>query len=100
MRSRRLPIFLRPSPFLLTLCLLAPAARAQQSDDIRKLYRTGQYDQCIAASARVIDQGRDDEDPFIYKMRSELATGKYADAKKTLDTGLARDPSSARIRLI
>jgi tetratricopeptide (TPR) repeat protein len=64
------------------------------------LFRTGEYDRCIDAATKAIDGGDWGESWWLLKLRSQLTTGKYAEALDTYQTALTRQPASIRIRVL
>ncbi|HVX10724.1 MAG TPA: hypothetical protein VHC22_06050 [Pirellulales bacterium] len=63
-----------------------------------KLYRTGKYAVCAEQAAKAIRAGEINETWPLLQIKSELALGRYADARKTLELALARFPVSAQLR--
>src|SRR4051812_33276499 len=75
-----------------TLCLIAfvagiSPARAVELTDAQKLFKTGKYAECIDTCAQAIDARQWGEGWWVLKLRSELATGQYAQALKTQEAG-------------
>ena len=78
----------------------AAAAAATEVADAEKLFRTGQYDECILACDTAIQNRQWSEGWWVLKIRSELATGKYEQAKQTYEQALDRHFRSVQLRLI
>lgn len=63
------------------------------------LFRRGNFADAIQlADSAIQDPLSLDEGWLLLKARSELAIGKYADAKRTIDLGLEENPTSIRLR--
>jgi tetratricopeptide (TPR) repeat protein len=77
----------------------APAVGADLKE-AEKLYRTGRYDEC----ARLVDEEMGVtgwSEPWRHlKIKAELATGKYDEAKSSLEGALRRFPASISLRLL
>ncbi|RIK77533.1 MAG: hypothetical protein DCC68_17155 [Planctomycetota bacterium] len=73
------------------------AAAADIGEAIRS-YRGGKFDESIAAAAEAIDAGLDSEEWHHLKIESEMAQGRYADARASLAAALERFPTSIRLR--
>jgi tetratricopeptide (TPR) repeat protein len=78
--------------------LLAQPALAATTDEGEALLNAGKYDECIAMSGEAIERLSWLETWRHLKIRSELATGRYADA--LVETALERFPASIRLRLL
>ncbi len=81
---------------------VAPEGETDKQRVVR-LFKSGQYDDAAALAQAVhAAQGQFsvDERWSIFAARSQMATGKYADALKTLDEALKRFPRSIRLRWI
>lgn len=78
--------------------LLAPPAHAADIVEAQSLYRAGKYAECVDFTARVIGAGAPSENWPLFKIRAEMAIGRYRDAAKTLTAALARFPQSIQLR--
>lgn len=92
-----------PCLFLsLLTCLLAFGATATthgaEPVDLANLFRTGQYAECLDAATAAIKASEYNEGNRLWKLRSELELGRYADAVATLDAGLKTFPGSIQLR--
>src|SRR5439155_2746656 len=79
--------------------LAAPAGAADVSD-ARKLLNTGKYEECIETCAQAMAGRQFDETWWLLKIRAEMAVGRYAEAQQSLEKGLERFETSARLRLL
>src|SRR5438876_6183068 len=86
--------------FAVLLLLIAVPSRAQSIEAAQKLLRAGNYAECAATCDRAIASSDWRESWWLLKIRAELATGLYAEALKTYESGLPRQPTSVQIRLI
>lgn len=73
---------------------------AADSAQLLTLFRTGQYAECVEASAKAISESEFNENDRLLKLRSELELGRYADAAETLDAALKKFGSSIELRWI
>ncbi len=78
----------------------ARCSRADDLEEAQSLYCSGKYAECIAAAAAAIEAQTWQESWRHLKIRSELATGRYADAVATQEAALERFPSSVRLHLL
>jgi tetratricopeptide (TPR) repeat protein len=88
---------------LATLLLVVLAERLALAADLvetTRLFRTGEYAACAEAAAEGIAASEYNENFRVFKLRSELALGRYADALTTLDAALAKLPYSVQLRWI
>ena len=72
---------------------------AQELSDVRQLFRQGKFEKVIEAvneSDEKISSRK--QDWIVLKCRSQLATGKYRDARLTAEEALKENRSSIRIR--
>jgi tetratricopeptide (TPR) repeat protein len=76
------------------------AVHAAQLEQCEKLFRTGKYDDCARMAAEQVNQGEQDERFDLLKIEAELARGKYAEAKESLEEGVKRFRGSIRLRLL
>lgn len=74
------------------------AGDAADSAQLLTLFRTGQYAECVEASAKAISESEFNENYRLLKLRSELELGRYADAFETLDAALKKFSSSIELR--
>ena len=81
------------------LVCLSLVSSAEELTQCRQLYREGKF-QKVIESANQTTQTNSllNQDWFVLKCRAQLATGKYADAKVTVDEGLKAYKDSIRIR--
>ncbi|QOV88295.1 peptidase MA family metallohydrolase [Humisphaera borealis] len=70
---------------LATLVATGECASAESLAEARKLYETGDYAACQDAAAKGVESNRWFEEWWLLKIRTELTTGKYADALKTFE---------------
>src|SRR4051812_24744822 len=84
---------------VLLALLVGSSARADVADATKQLW-AGQYSQCIDSCRKAIDAKQTDENWWLLKIRAEMATGRYADALRTYQSGLVRLPQSLRLRLL
>ncbi len=86
----------------LAACVIAlagsAAGKAADSAQLLTLFRTGQYAECVEASAKAISESEFNENYRLLKLRSELELGRYADAAETLDAALKKFSSSIELR--
>ena len=78
----------------LLLSPVLPAARAADLDDAQKLYKSGQYAECIAACADAIGDSRLDEGWWLLKIKAELTVGQYPQALQTYQAAVDRHERS------
>ncbi len=76
----------------------ATAAFAVDILDADRLFRSGKYAECVDLTAKAIESGEISENWPLYKLKAELALGRYADALKTLDAAIGRFPTSLQLR--
>src|SRR5690349_8200680 len=72
---------------LFIVVVLVSFARFSDAADLAtatEAYRTGKYAECIAAATELVTQNEYHEPAWVLKIQSELETGKYADASKSL----------------
>lgn len=81
--------------------VLSPAsASAAELADAQKLFKSGKYAECIAASTQGIAEARFNEEWWVLKLRAELATGQFAEALETFDAATDRHDRSLPILLL
>jgi tetratricopeptide (TPR) repeat protein len=85
---------------LLTFALAGGAARAAEVADAEKLFKSGKYVECIDACGKAIEAGELGDAWWTLKARAELTVGRYPDALKTYQDGMARYDGSLPLRLI
>jgi tetratricopeptide (TPR) repeat protein len=73
---------------------------AAELDDAEKLYRGGQYAECIAECGKAIAADQWQEGWRLLKIRAELATGKGSQALATFEAAAKRYPTSIRLRIL
>lgn len=71
---------------------------AEEPPDLNQLFRTGQYARCLEAAAKAVTTHEYEEAPRLFKLRSELELGKYAEALATFDAALMRFNKSIELR--
>ena len=88
--------------FLANSSAVAGVTACQQDlAQAQALFRQGKYSEVISQCETVIrDAILVDEDWLLLKVKSELAIGKYAAAKETINFGLDKHPKSIRLRWI
>ena len=97
------PVAFRTPVALATLVLFIVSAtpvRAVEVADARKLFNTGRYTECIDACDEAVAGRQWDDSWYLLKIRAEMATGQYAQALESLQAGLDRFETSARLRVI
>ncbi|MEW6304566.1 MAG: tetratricopeptide repeat protein [Verrucomicrobiota bacterium] len=85
---------------LVTLWQSAPAIRAAELEDARKLFLAGNYQQCIRASQKAVEDNEYDEEWRVLLARSLMTVGRYPEARTALTNALDRYTSSIRLRLL
>ncbi|MEX2141070.1 MAG: tetratricopeptide repeat protein [Pirellulales bacterium] len=78
---------------------LSPASAAEL-DDAQKLFYSGTYAECIDVCQKAIEGNAWAEGWRLVKIRSELTTGKYAEALKTYEATAAVYRTSIPLRLL
>ncbi len=73
-------------------------ANAADSAQLLTLFRTGQYSECVEATAKAIAESEFNENYRLLKLRSEMELGRYGDAAETLEAGLKKFSSSIELR--
>jgi tetratricopeptide (TPR) repeat protein len=86
----------------LGLATVAAAAAATDLDlgDAEEFYRTGKYDECAKLAGDAMKGGLWSERWAHWKIRAELARGKYAAAQATFEDALRRFPASVLLRML
>jgi tetratricopeptide (TPR) repeat protein len=88
------------APFALVLAsLYGSSALAADVDEGERLFRTGEYAECIALAAGEIDRGNYLEQWRRLKISAEMATGQYDAALATVEQSLDEFPTSLPLRL-
>ena len=85
---------------LVSLLLLARSVRADDPPNPERLFMTGDYDECARVAAEAIERGERDESWWLWGVRADLTRGRYEDARKLLEAGLASFPYSVRLRML
>jgi tetratricopeptide (TPR) repeat protein len=80
--------------------IVPASASAADLAEARKLFNSGEYEQCRTLAAEAIAGGEWLEDWRQVKIEAELARGRYEEARKTLEEALPRFPSSIALRLV
>ena len=90
------------SPLLGLAILLCFAAslKCSEIDDVKNLYRTGDYEACIELAAEQVDKGVWNELWPRMLIESFLTTGDYSAALLSYEKALTRFPDSIRMRLL
>lgn len=83
------------------IAITSPVAiAAPDLSDAQALFKSGEYESCIAACTDATENDqRDREAWWLLKVRAELAVGQYAEALATVEAALERFPSDASLRL-
>lgn len=99
-RPARLPSLLIPSITLWAagMLLLPGAARGAEIDEAQRLFLTGEYDACLERCTQAIHGGAYGEGWHVLKADVELLTGRYAEARQTLEAALGTYSWSVRLR--
>jgi tetratricopeptide (TPR) repeat protein len=84
----------------LVLALWLTPAAAAELEDAEKLFYSGKYAECIDACQKAIGGNAWAEGWRLLKIRSELATGKYAEALKSYEATVAVYRTSVLLRLL
>ncbi|MCA9069878.1 MAG: tetratricopeptide repeat protein, partial [Planctomycetaceae bacterium] len=94
--------FPRPNFFLLILALsflhLLPKVFAEELSEAEALFQSGKYAECIALTGKEIEDGDFSETWRELRIESQLASGRYPDALKSLEEALRRYEESIRLR--
>lgn len=86
-------------PILIVLVLTASSVCADEYDDARQDYQSGNYQACLDACNLALSDGVLDEKWPLLKIRALMTTGKYDEALKAVDQGLDEHENSIRLRL-
>jgi len=87
--------------FLLAFIVLVSAAfcvRANDLDDARKQFSTGDYTGCITTLESAIKDGAGGEERYLLLTKALLTVGRYPDALSIITKALKEEPSSIRLR--
>ncbi len=84
--------------FFVTFFGFAASASAADLAEATESFRTGKYAECIVSAAELIAQNEYHEPAWVLKIQSEMELGRYAEAAKSLDAGLAKLTSSLQLR--
>jgi tetratricopeptide (TPR) repeat protein len=87
--------FLLAAHLILSGNLVGTLLWAADLREAEKLYRIGRYNESIEMAAKAVSGGDTSEPFFLLKLKGEMALGRYADARTTLEAGLGRFPYSA-----
>ena len=82
------------------VCVPGAAAFAADIEEVESLFRTGRYDEVARLAGEEIEKGAWNERFSELKIEAELARGKYAEAKETLEDALRRFRTSITLRLL
>lgn len=95
-KTVRLPAF--AVALLLLSGSLSPSASAAELNECREMLRTGQYAECIAATAEAFAKRRYGESWPVLQTEAEMALGRYGEALRTVELGVERYSWSIRLR--
>ena len=85
---------------LLTIaCITATTCNAADLDDARLQLLTGEYDACLAQCQEAIDSNAFGEGWRLLKADVELLTGRYQEARETLDAAIGTYSWSVKLRI-
>lgn len=73
-------------------------AAAAELSECREMLRTGQYAECIAATAEAFVKRRYGESWPVLQAEAEMALGRYGEALRTVELGVERYSWSIRLR--
>jgi len=90
----------RRAPTLAAALLAFSPAAADELDDAGRLFRSGRYRECIAATATGVEGARGEEAWHALRIRALLAVGDHAGALEALDRGLKMCRESLELRLL
>lgn len=93
------PAFFCRTLLALLLCL-TPCAIADDIDDARKLFLTGQYEPCLAACAKISKNDDHADEWRLLEARALLQLGRYPQAETVVSNALTRSTSSIQLRLL
>jgi len=85
---------------LISCLLLASASRAADLQEAERLYRTGQYEECIAIATVEVERTVWNEGWPRLLVTAYLNTGKYDDAVKVYESNIERFTTSIRLRML
>ena len=87
-------------PVLILAILPGPAAGQEpEPEAAAKLFRAGSYAECESKAAEAIADGDREEGWFLWKIRAEMAQGKYAEALVSLEAAARQHPNSVDLFL-
>lgn len=69
-------------------------------EEAEQLFRAGKYAECIAIFEEADEEERDDVDFLMLAVRARMATGQYAEALATYETGVEFYPRHLPLRLL
>jgi tetratricopeptide (TPR) repeat protein len=81
-----------------TVISFSSGVTAAELADVLVAFQTGRYASCIRDARDAIQGGQRGEDWPLIKIRAELTTGRYEEAKQTLEQALEANRSSVRLR--
>ncbi len=82
------------------MVLLLQGLQAETISECQTLFRTGKYDECLAATTKAIETKSYGEDWPLLKAQCELTLGKYPEALATTVAGLDRYNWSVRLLMM
>src|SRR5688572_25801877 len=93
---------LRRAAIIASVCLalMGGRASADELEDAETLYQSGKYTQCIEACEKAIGARQWSERWWHLKIRSELAVGRYEEARKSYENAVDRFLRSVELRLL
>ena len=81
------------------LFCLSLVSSAEELTESQQLFREGKFEKVIETANQITERNSElEQDWVVLKCRAQLATGKYKDAKVTVDEGLKAHKDSIRIR--
>lgn len=84
--------------FVLIGLMFASVAHANDLEDARKQFSSGDYSGCISALERAMKDGAGGEERYLLLTKALLTVGRYPDALTTITKAMKEEPSSIRLR--
>lgn len=92
---------IRNTAFALSLLLpFTHSVSAADLDATQQLFLKGEYAKCIEAVDAAVKEGEYDEQWPLLKIRSQLATGQYAESKESLESAMKRYRYGIHLRVL
>ena len=91
--SRTLPLAIA-----VTLFANAAAQTAAQTAEVRRLFNAGQYDRAELVARVAMQRGFSNDQGALWVIRSQMTTGRYAEALATYRDAVRRHPTSLALR--